>query len=159
MPGHLDHSPADVLRYLMIAHNLGSIGVGPTTDDWRIFVDNEPDSPDNVVTVYNTTSRPQGRHQTDGEIQEMHGVQIRVRSQLSKEGYAKARSIAIELDEGTYRENVTIDSAVYCFHSFTRIGDIISIGKDAPTPTKRNVHVFNGLLTLTQKTIGTGNYF
>lgn len=160
MPGPLDHSPADILRSAMILHNLGSFPSGISNAEWSIFVDNEPDRPDSCATIYNTSSRQQGRTQTDGEIQEMHGIQVRIRAALSKEAYAKARQIAIELDEGFYQENVTIGSSVYCIHSFSRTSDVIpSPGKDTPTPTKRTILTFNGLLTVRQQVTGTGTYF
>lgn len=158
--GHLDHSPADILRYLLIAHGIGTYPSGRSNPEWSIFVDNEPNSPDGVITVYNTIGRTLNRTQPDGQISEMHGIQVRVRSSLSDDGWAKIRTIAIELDEQTYQETVTIGSATYCVHSFSRTGQIIPFpGKDAETPTKRSIHVFNGLLTVVQKILGTGSYY
>lgn len=159
MPGHLDHSPADILGYLLVSYGYGDDPEGIGTLTWPIFIDNEPDSPDNCITIYNSISRQQGRTQVDREIQEMHGVQLRIRSSVSNEGYAKARQLAIFLDETQYADIITFGSATYCVHSFTRTSDIISLGKDAPTPTKRSIHTFNGLLTLDQKQLGTGTYF
>lgn len=161
MAGHLDHSPADVLAYLL--QNVG-LGVDPDPAGaqeqiWPIYVDNEPDLPDNCITIYNSVSRQQGRSQLDGEIQEMHGIQVRVRSSVSNQGFAKARAIAVYLDETQYTDIVTIGAAIYCAHSFTRTSGINAIGKDAPTPTKRSILTFNGLFTLTQKQIGTGTYY
>lgn len=153
MPGALDHSPADVLRYLLIDKGMGTL---PTDSlDWPIFVDNEPDRPDECITIYNTTGRKNGRT-IEGEIQEHHGIQIRIRSAVSEEGYPKARILATTLDEEVYTENVYISGSVYCVHSFSRVDDIRSLGKDTPTPTKRSIYIFNGLLMVRMKESGTG---
>jgi len=159
MAGHLDHSPAHILHSLLVDHGMGIEPSGASNSDWSIFIDNEPNQPDKVITVYNSISRQLGRTQVDGEIQEMHGIQVRVRSNESEEGYAKIRRIAIELDEQVHIESITIGTSIYCVHSFSRTGDIVSLGKEAQTPSKRHIHVFNGLLIVTQKTLGTGSYY
>lgn len=151
MPGSLEHSPADIIRYLIIAHGLGTLHSGTgIPDDWTVFSDVEPDRPDRVITVYNTIGRKHART-FDGVIQETHGILIRVRSQTPKEGYAKAREIAVELDEQVLQERITISGSIYCVHSFNRIGDVVGIPKDTTTPTKRLVHTFNGLTSIVQK--------
>lgn len=150
MPGTLTHSPADVLRYLLITHGLGSLPTGVSNADWSVFVDNEPDRPDNCLTIYNTVSKLNGRTHTDGEVQEIHGIQVRIRSQVSNEGYTRARQIAVELDTNVYLDNVTIDTVRYCVKSFSRSSDIYAFGKDSPTPTKRSIHTFNGYLVVRQ---------
>lgn len=155
MAGTLQHSPADVLRYLLIDHSMGGLPSGVSNADWSIFVDNEPDSPDNCITVYNSVSKQNGRVMV-GEVCELHGIQVRVRSQISKTGYNKIREIAVEIDENVIIDTVTIGTATYCVHSFKRTTDIISFGKDTPNQSKRHIHTFNGLLTVRQKVIGTG---
>ena len=148
--GLLTHSPADILSILLINHGLGILPSGQSNIDWSVFTDNEPNTPDKVITVYNTTGRINARLQI-GMVAEMHGIQVRVRSDLSTTGYTKAREIAIELDEQVYQEYVTVDSTLYCVHSFSRIGDVIPLGTDSRTPTKRNIYTVNGLLIVTQK--------
>lgn len=156
MEGTLQHSPADILRYLLIVHGMGSLPSGVNNSDWSIFVDNEPDRPDNCITVYNTPSIQQGRIQPTGQMIEYFGTQVRVRSQESRTGFNKIREIAVELDEDVLNEVVDIGSASYCVQSYSRLGSILSFGKDAPTPTKRHIHTFNGYLIVKQNIIGTG---
>jgi hypothetical protein len=147
MTGALTHSPADILRYIIIAHGWGSLPSGITNADWSVFVDNEPDRPDNCITIYNTPSKYNGRIHY-GMVQELHGIQVRIRSALSNIGYTQARGIAVELDEQLYMESVTIGNRTYSVKSFNRKGDVLAFGKDSPTPTKRSIHTFNGLLVV-----------
>lgn len=157
MAGTLEHSPADIVRYALIAHGLGFLHTGTGLPvDWTVFCDVEPDRPDNVITVYNTIGRKHGRTNPDRLVQEHEGIQIRIRSRTPKLGYNKAREIAIELDTQVYQEQVIIGSSVYCLHSFNRIGQIIALPKDTTTPSRRIVHTFNGLTSIRQNTLGTG---
>lgn len=147
MPGSLTHSPADILRRLLI--NLG-LGTLPTTTvtSWPIRAHNESDTPDNQITIYDTVGKKNGRTMFDGEVQEHHGFQIRIRSSNSVDGYTKARAIAVTLDEVIYQNNVVIGGTTYCVHSVTRTTDVIAIGKEASTPTKRSIHTINGLISV-----------
>jgi hypothetical protein len=54
MSGSLDHFPADIIRQLLI--DLG-VGLDVTATDWPAFSQKEPDSPDNVITVFDTMGR------------------------------------------------------------------------------------------------------
>lgn len=157
MAGRLQHSPADVIRYMLIQHGLGTLHSGSgVPDNWTIFSDVEPDRPDAVITVYNTMGVKHAQIHVTREVIEDEGIQIRVRSRTPAEGYEKANAIANELDEFVLQETVTIGTSVYCVHSFNRTSNVIPFPKDSQTPSARMVHVFNGLVTLKQKTQGTG---
>lgn len=151
MPGPLTHSPSDIVAQLIIDLGLGSLPNYATNPSWPVFSHNEPDQPDNAITIYDTVGKKNGRTNPDHEIQEHHGIQVRIRSALSDVGYTKARAIAIALDEQVYRESVTIDSTTYCVQCFNRTGDIIAFGKDTPTPSKRFIWTFNGLIMLRKR--------
>src|SRR5688572_3973753 len=99
MPGTLIYSPAEVIRKLLIdlGHGFASTTASPT--DWSAYVDGEPDVPDSCITVYDTEGRKSGRTMTDGEIQEHHGFQIRIRAARHSSGYRKARAICIAMDQ------------------------------------------------------------
>lgn len=149
MPGLLTHSPADILRYLLISKGLGITPTPtPSNSVWPIYADNEPDGPDNCITVFNTTGKKNGRYQVTGQVHEFHGIQIRIRSSISTVGYTKSRAIAITLDENVLTESVNVSGTVYCVQSFTRTSDVIPLGKEASTPSKRSIHVINGLVML-----------
>ena len=150
MSGLLDHSPADIIRYLLI--NLGhgcDPEVGTNPGEWPIYVSMEPSSPDDVITVFGTTSVHQGRTQVDGEVQEREGIQIRVRCTNYPDGYEKIEQISIALDEDLYGTGVTIDNATYLVHAWSRTSGPIELGKQVPQ-TKRELFTLNGTITVKQ---------
>lgn len=143
MPGALNHSPAKITRELLIQLGLGSDG-----GTWPVYATSEPDTPDNAITVYNAAGRVQGTTNTDGEVQESHGVQVRVRSALEEAGYAKARAVAVALD-AVDRDLVTIAGSQYDVQLFDRSGDVLSLGKDPSS--SRKLFTINGVLMVTMK--------
>lgn len=146
MPGLLDHSPADILREVMVATL--SLGTDPDDGDvWPVYASSEPDSPDNCITVFDTEGVKTGRLMVGGEVTEHHGIQIRVRSVDFPTGYAKARAIAVSLDEELYYDPVTMESSIYNVRCFNRTSGVLSLGKDVPN-TKRNLFTINGLLSV-----------
>lgn len=149
-----NHSPADILRYLLIDLDYGVLPTGQTvsSDTWLIFADLEPDRPDNCITVYNTNNIQFGRSQIDGSIFEHEGFQIRIRSATSVIGYRKSAALVEALDNIIYFNTVTIGEDTYCIRSTRRIGDINALGKDTPTPTQRSVYTINGTIVLKQLT-------
>lgn len=157
MPGPLLHSPAHILLKSLVDLGLGYFPSGVDNVEWSVFCDNEPDRPDNVITIYNTFGRNNGRTQPDGETQEHHGIQVRVRASTSTLAYPKAREIAVALDQDIYQQMILIGTQTYCIHSVTRLGDVVPLGKDTPTPTKRSIYTINALMMVRQKGIvGTG---
>lgn len=135
MLGTLLHSPADVLRHTLIALGKGSTpGSGGA---WPIYTGMEPASPDDVITTYDTPGRNDGRDQNSGERFEHRGVQVRVRGANQKDGYEKANSVAVTMDEQLYDELVTIDGAQYMVHSVSRLGNILGIGREGATSSRR----------------------
>lgn len=152
MPGPLQHSPADISSRVLISEAVGTDPDDANEDvdveDWPIHVGNEPDNPDNCITVYDTAGKSHGRSHIDGETFEHHGIQVKVRSQSYSIGYAKAREIAVAMDTSVYDELLTIDTANYRFHSFTRVSDVLSIGND---PNRESVSfTINALVSVRQ---------
>lgn len=146
--GTLEHSPADILGQLLV---LMGVGTEPTDDlSWPVYVANEPDLPDNCITVYDTAGRDDGRMQVSGERAEHHGVQVRIRSTTHPIGYLKAREVAVALDEDVYQEGVTFDSGEsYTVHSVSRTGDVLPLGKESPT-SERRLFTVNAVICLKQ---------
>jgi len=146
MAGSLAHSPADILRYSLIALGLGAdpTAVSPT---WPIYVGAEPNVPDNVITLYDTEGRSDGRMNPTGERAEHHGIQVRVRAINHTTGYAKARAIAVALDESIVLTTVTISGTTYLIHAVSRTSDVIPLGKDVST-SKRSLFTINALAAL-----------
>ena len=132
MSGSLDHSPADIVRRLLISLGLGT---APSDgDSWPIAVAQEPDTPDNCITVYGTTGRGYGRHQTDGEVQGDYGIQLRVRSQTHSVGWARANALAECLDKTINLDAITIGESTYTVYSIGRSSpDVLELGKERGT--------------------------
>ena len=158
MPGLLAHSPADILRWLLVQQGsallalsggTGTLVTDPTANqDWGVFIDSEPDSPDNCVTIYDTQGIDEGRTAIDRERQEHPGVQIRVRATTALAGYQKAQQIAVALDQ-IVNLNVTVaapnTTATYVVPAVTRKNNVLRIGKDLPN-SKRSLFTINAVL-------------
>lgn len=154
--GTLTHSPADVIRNLIIdlAH-----GTAPSDeDDWPVYVGNEPDTPDNVITVYDTAGRLDSKNMTDGEVVEHPGFQVRVRSASQNQyyaGYNKIDAIAKALDAVTVATVQVGDvagtgDATYTVTAATRTSSILAFGAAETGLTKRSVFTVNFIVALTQ---------
>lgn len=143
MSGPLDHFPADVIRQLLI--DLGA-GSEVTTTDWPTFSQKEPDSPDNVITVFDTMGRDLGRTNPDMVRSERYGIQVRVRGGDIDATGVRARSVAMALDS-VVRLPVTLDVTQYFVLGFVRTGPVLRLGIDAPS-SGRWIFVVNGLASL-----------
>lgn len=146
MPGPLQHSPADVLRQLIVDQGWSVDYVDDDTS-WAAFASGEPDLPDDCVTVYDTTGVDYGRVGVTGERQESHGFQVRVRSKTHAGAYAKVRQIAVGFDEDVYLATVNLDGVAYRVQSVKRNGDPLFIGKDG-SRSKRSLFTLNGVVSL-----------
>ena len=144
MPGSLDANGGDVLRRALIALGLGT--TPSANGSWPIYYASEPDVPDNLITVYDTSGRDSGRV-AQGERAEFDGVQIRVRSSNIEIGTTKARAIEEALD-GIYNYSVSFNSHTYRIQTIQRTGKFIPIGKEENT--NRRLFTLNALLTLRQ---------
>jgi hypothetical protein len=144
MPGTLTHAPEYILSRLLIGLNLAQDpDVGVT--NWPVHYTQEPDSPDNVITIYGTDGIDDGRTMVDGERQERHGIQLKVRGNDHDTAFAKIRELAVALDEDVYSNGVVIGSTSYRVHSFSRTSGPISLGKDS-VQTKLDLFTLNGTL-------------
>lgn len=141
MPSTFPHSPADVIRHLLVAKGCGTL---PSDGgDWPIYVASEPDGPDNCVTVYDTQGQDDGRSMHTGELWNHNGFQVRVRARdHSSAGWPKADEIQTVMAEEVYQDYVTIGDETYFVHAVTRIGDPIPLGKETPS-SKRNLYTIN----------------
>jgi len=137
MTGVLTHSPADIIRQLLI-----DLSLGTASGTWPVYVSQEPDLPDNVITTFDTAGIHDGRHMPGGEVQEHNGVQIRVRSANHAAGYTKAQTIAATLDTSVKLTAVTANSVDYQVISISRRGSVIALSKNVPT-SNRDVLTLN----------------
>lgn len=148
MSGELDHSPATIISQLLVDLGLGTLPAD--SEAWPVYTSVEPNAPDNVITVFDTQGANAGRHMKTGERQEFHGIQVRVRSAEYPVGYAKAREIAVALDEEVYRTEVLVEFTTYLVHSISRSSDVLSLGKDSPR-TARRLFTVNATTTLAKQ--------
>lgn len=147
----LQNSPADIVRWLMIANGWGSDptildGSGNPTGAWPIYAGAEPSSPDNVITLYDTAPTMEGRIQYTGEQVHHWGIQARVRATDYTTGWAMAQLIHDRWSQSLHTQYVTIGSTQYCVHSVSG-SRIQSLGKDAPS-TKRSLFTVNATVML-----------
>ena len=152
MTGPLTFSPADVVAQLLIDFGFGT---DPLLDeDWPVYVSEEPNSPDDVITVYDTTGLTHGSSQIDGEVQEHEGVLIRIRSTDFDIGHRKQDEIKVGIDTTIYRNTVEISSVLgtgtdqYFVQKVTRIS-MTGGFKESPA-SKRNVFTINVVVNLRQ---------
>lgn len=148
MPGPLTHSPADVVRWLLVALGLGSSPALEPLEAWPVYTDNEPDLPDEVITTGDTSARDSGRVMYDGERAEFNGFQVRVRAGTFDVGYAKAHALAIAMDQA-YQVVVHVGASSYRVQSISRTSDVLSLGKQVPG-SKRSLFTVNALVCLRQ---------
>jgi hypothetical protein len=141
------HSPADVLRYLLIQLGLGT---APSSGGaWPVYAADEPATPDNCITVYDTQGRDAGRIMNTGEREEYPGFQVRVRSLDHPTGALKANQIADALDTAVRLTNVTVETYTYLVYCVSRTGNVLAAGKESPT-SKRKLFFINGVVRLSR---------
>ena len=149
MAGVLNHSAADIICQLMLDLSLGTSY--QLSLDWPVYVSQEPDSPDNCLTVYDTTPLLQGRAMIDGEVQERDGIMVRIRGATFLEARDKAVAIAIAFDQSVERTMVTIGSHVYRIQAISKTSGPIDLGKNVPD-TKHHVFTYNATVSVRQTT-------
>ena len=146
------HSQADIIGQALTDLSLGSV---PSYDDgtynggtWPVFTTNEPDLPDNCITVYDTQGRDYGRAMADGHRFEHPGIQVRVRAQTHAVGFLKARQLAEQMDLGFLQLQVVMpDDTLYTIDELSRTSDVIPLGVDNPQ-TKRHLFTINAVVTV-----------
>lgn len=147
MSGALDHTQAKIMRALLIF--LGQATLPSDDGDWPAFTGHEPNAPDSVITIYNTTGLKDGRSMIDGEVEMHPGVQIRVRAPDEDGASTKINAIAQALDTEVKYAVVTIDGSVYTIYSVSRTSDPFSLGQETPN-SSRYIFTLNVVASLRQ---------
>ena len=146
MSTSLTHSPADVIRWLLVS---GSLGTNPSLGlTWPIYASDDPDLPDDLMTVYDTAGVTQGRLQETGETAEHRGVMVQIRGIDQPTTWAKADAVRAYLDESVHNEIITVGGSQYVVHAVTRKSGPISLGRE-PT-TSRFLFTLNAVVSLRQ---------
>lgn len=115
MSGILSHTPAYILRTRII--NDGK-GTDPSHNSaWPVYVDGEPTTPDNVISIRDTTNRDVGYNQYLKEMQEQYGVQVRIRGKDIPTLHAKFNPLVVAIEK--YIDDLlTVDSVTYRFSAY-----------------------------------------
>lgn len=147
MSNTLLHTPADVVRHLIV--NLG-LGTLPSLDsDWPVGVSQEPALPDNCLTVFDAgESGAQDERTMDGGMAERYPFQVRARGVDDRTAWRKLDSIRTAL-AAVYQQGVSISPSTYSVQAVVKIGTILSLGKDVQT-SKRSVFVMNAQVVVRQ---------
>lgn len=149
MAGRLTNLPSEIMARVLVLK-----GWGTTTNlnqTWPVYAEDEPDKPDNVLTVYVQGGDGSGRTMTDGEQQEEYTFQVRIRSQNPANGWSKANQIANGMDKDVLDVTVTLGTIQYLVHCVSRRGSILSLGKEYPS-TLRSLFTINAQASIRQLT-------
>jgi len=123
----MNHSPAQIVVQLMINKSLGTLY--STGKDWPIYYGSMPTEPDNVLTVYDTFPKMDGRIQATGEVVTHPGVMIRIRNTKYNPGWKKGDDIALAFDN-IRNENVVLEGRTYRIASISRSAGVIPLGQE-----------------------------
>lgn len=155
MAGRLFDSPGHVVGKLLRDLSLGVAGGGGSVQPWQVFVDDQADQPDRVITVYNTSGRFDAYTQPDKERVGPEGVQLRIRAERGSPAWDKVNEIALAFDNDVEHNTVIIPADQYSpsprsYHvaSVSRQGMIVNQGFDGES--KRRVFTFNALVYVRQ---------
>lgn len=152
MPGTMSHNPGNVVCQLLIDLDIGTDPVDE--DEWSVYTTQEPDKPDDCITVYDTVGIESGRTTPDGERSEHPGIQVRVSGTTYTKGFVKANEIARAFDNLVRQTIVNIANAddtenQYKVQTIIRKGTIIPLGRDKPT-SRLSVFTINALVSVRQ---------
>ncbi len=131
MSGTLSHLPSDIIRQLLIDLMLGTDG---TLDDWPIYTTASPNTPSDVIILFQTEGKFQGRDMFSGAIQGHYGINIAVRGEDIETTGDKAQDIADAMDSTVDRDIVSMTSPIntYQIEAITRTSDPLHVGKEQP---------------------------
>lgn len=142
----MTHSPADVLRRLLVTLSHGTLP--SAAGSWPISVAQEPDDPDDDMTLYDEVGRKDGRAMASGEVYEHHGVQLQLRAAKFTEGYAKVSSVVGALDQDAEGAGVTVDASSYVVYAVSRPGTVNYLGHEPES--RRHVWTVSLLASIRQ---------
>jgi hypothetical protein len=146
----MTHSAAQVVAQVLQNMGLGGSPTGGSlTTSWPVYYSNEPNEPDNCITVYDTIGTSSGRSMIDGELWYHYGVQIRIRATDHFTGWQKADSIRTAIAKQIFAMKLPIGVNNYLVPAVSRIGSVLAIGVDNPH-TKRKVFTLNAVTAIQQ---------
>lgn len=142
----MNPAPSDMIRSYLIGVGAGSPIEVKNMGTWPIYTNARPDGvgvPDNVISIFDTNGRKQGRIMSSGRTIIHPGIQIVVRASESDDSFSHSYYIAELLDQ-IQMTTVTVNSVVVVLNAFTR-GPILTMGKE-PGNRQRTLFSQNGTL-------------
>jgi hypothetical protein len=141
----VSHSnPPSQLLWAIITANAGGAIPAPGAI-WPVYVGHMPAAPDNVIVVYDTAGRRDGRLMGSGANITHPGLQVRVRAQHYLDGFRKISDLS-KLLAAVKRTQVVLGTNAYVVASVTQTGDILSLGRE-PDEKAREAFTLNGTIT------------
>lgn len=145
VPVGLTASPARIVQRLLVENGWASDPDLTIVGTWPAYYDNEPDLPDNCITIYDTTPAIDSDIMLSGEQTQHEGITIRIRSKDHDVGAAITRQLLKQLTEQVYFKYLTIGSHQYLVQCFAQLS-IVRLGRDSKT--KRTLHNINGFVAV-----------
>lgn len=140
------HMPAKVLQALLIAAGQAADPDTLPLGSWPVYVDREPGTPDDCITLYDATPIDMGSDFVDRTF--YPGVTVRVRSATPQVGFDKAAEIAHYIDITLSRVVVLIVPNTYLVETGSVPGGLpVRLGKESPT-SQRSLFNVNCILTM-----------
>jgi len=146
----MSHSPAEVLRASLVGAGLGVLRSKNPNAAWPVYVGHMPATPDNVVCVYDTAGRREGRLMGTGESQSKPGWQVRVRGRTHPVAIARMNLIKAHLDS-ILREAVRVGEVAYVIQAVTQTTTVLPLGQE-PEGERRVHFTLNGTITYRSST-------
>ena len=149
------HSPADIVRELLVQLGMGSDPTVSPGSPWPVYASAEPQSPDNCITVFDTQGTDDGRTM-HGFKPDHFGIQVRVRAADHPTAWQKADAqIRVALCEGvddsslpqTVTLTIPLPMTRYTVPNFARIGQCLALGKEAPN-SRRSIVTLNATVVI-----------
>lgn len=128
MSGPLEHSPADIVAYLLVskgqanAHNVAG---------WPTFINNTPKTPGQYLSLVDTAGRLSGKTHVDSEPQIHHGVQLLAKSPNPTLPFRKLTELLGFLSS-VANEVVVLEDSHYIVKATTATSSVLRIGREQP---------------------------
>ena len=136
-------SPADIVAQLMIDE--GQATDPADRNDWPVYVGTTPKKPDEVIAVFDTTGRKDGRSMIDGETFTHKGIQVSFRAGKKATCFSKAKGVKVWVDQAVYQDSVVLDGLTDDVHCLSRTGPLLYAGQDPES--RRYLYTLNALVT------------
>lgn len=140
------NTAAEVVRQQLLNHAIVS-----ENGVWPCFVSFAPDTPDNLVCIYDTAGKQDGRIMASGEAIIHPGIQIMVRGLDYNDVHSQMRKIWLNTD-AVRKVTVAISGgSTYSLLNVSRTGDVLNAGIESVSDRRRYVLTLNAVVTMREE--------